>query len=137
MREPLGRLEVLLLQRSVQHAESPYLASRGRVVSLDVCLGLAVRGLEGERAGSLSCVRTWLRKAVYGVKRGGGGRSGWTYLLLVVQALVVVLKHGPAFCLAAVVLGVCVGDVARKDLLPEGEAARGAWPGVSVNYSDL
>jgi hypothetical protein len=60
-----------------------------------------------------------------------------SYLLLVVQALVVVLKHGHAFGLAAVVLGVCVGDVACKDLLPEGEAARGAWPGVSVMYSDL
>jgi len=99
VREPLGRLEVLLLQRGVQHAQSPYLAGGGRVVALDVCLGLAVRGLEGERAGSL---------------------------LLVVQALVVVLKHGHAFRLAAVVLGVCVGDVARKDFLPEGEAARGA-----------
>lgn len=50
----------------------------------------------------------------------------YTYLLLVVQALVVVLKDGHAFRLAAVVLGVCVGDVAREDFLPEGEAARGA-----------
>jgi hypothetical protein len=129
VREPLGRLEVLLLQRSVQHAQSPYLAGRGRVVSLDVCFGLAVRGLEGERAGSLFfCVRNWLRKS---------SLPSLSYLLLVVQALVVVLKHGHAFRLAAVVLGVCVGDVACKDLLPEGEAARGAWPGVSAMYSDL
>lgn len=42
------------------------------------------------------------------------------------QALVVVLKDGHAFRLAAVVLGVCVGDVAGEDFLPEGEAARGA-----------
>ena len=71
-----------------------------------------------------------------GLCSGRGGRLG-TYLLLVVQALVVVLKHGHAFRLAAVVLGVCVGDVARKDFLPEGEAARGAWPGVSVMCSGL
>lgn len=65
MREPLGRLEVLLLQRGVQHAQSPYLAGGGRVVALDVCLGLAVRGLEGERAGSLfffASEKTWLGK---------------------------------------------------------------------------
>ena len=82
------------------------------------------------------CVRTWLGKVV-SARDGVVGRSVWTYLLLVVQALVVVLKHGHAFRLAAVVLGVCVGDVARKDFLPEGEAARGAWPGVSVMCSGL
>lgn len=42
------------------------------------------------------------------------------------QALIVVLEDGHAFRLAAVVLGVCVGDVAGEDFLPEGEAARGA-----------
>lgn len=55
-----------------------------------------------------------------------------THLLLVVQALVVVLENGHALCLAAVVLGVCVGHVAREDFLPEGEAARGACAGSSV-----
>lgn len=54
VREPLGRLEVLLLQRRVQDAQSPYLARRGRVVALYVCFGLAVCGLQGEGAGSLS-----------------------------------------------------------------------------------
>lgn len=49
-----------------------------------------------------------------------------SYLLLVVQTLVVVLKDRHAFRLAAVVLGVCVGHVAGEDFLPEGEAARGA-----------
>lgn len=50
-----------------------------------------------------------------------------TYLLLVVQTLVVVLEDGHAFRLSAVVLCVCVGHVAREDFLPEGKAARGAW----------
>jgi hypothetical protein len=50
----------------------------------------------------------------------------------VVQALVVVLENRHALCLAAVVFGVCVGHVARQDFLPEGEAARGACSGVSV-----
>ena len=54
---------------------------------------------------------------------GGDG----TYLLLVMKALVVVLKDGGAFCLARVVLGVCVGRVACEDFLPEGEAAGWAW----------
>lgn len=49
-----------------------------------------------------------------------------TYLLLVVQALVVVLKHWGTFCFARLVLGVCVCDVAGEDFLPEGEAARGS-----------
>lgn len=53
--------------------------------------------------------------------------AGQTYLLLVVQTLVVVFKDGHAFRLARVVLGVGVGHVAREDFLPEGEAARGTW----------
>tara|TARA_R110002003_G_scaffold1005_4_gene22004 strand:+ start:16173 stop:16562 length:390 start_codon:yes stop_codon:yes gene_type:complete len=48
-----------------------------------------------------------------------------------VQALVVVFEDGLAFCFAAVVFGVGVGDVAGEDFLPEGEAARGAC-GVGV-----
>jgi len=50
----------------------------------------------------------------------------------VVQTLVVVLENGHALCLAAVVLGVCVGHVARENFLPEGEAARGACLVLSV-----
>lgn len=53
--------------------------------------------------------------------------GGSTNLLLVVQALVVVLKHRRALGLAGVVLGVCVGDVAGEDFLPEGEAAGGSY----------
>ena len=49
-----------------------------------------------------------------------------------VQALVVVLENGHAFCLAAVVLGVRVSHVACEDFLPEGEAARGACSDLSV-----
>jgi hypothetical protein len=46
-----------------------------------------------------------------------------TYLLLVVQALVVIFENGLAFRCAAVVFGICVGHVACEDFLPEGEAA--------------
>jgi hypothetical protein len=46
-----------------------------------------------------------------------------TYLLLVVQALIVIFENGLAFRCAAVVFGVCVGHVACEDFLPEGEAA--------------
>lgn len=53
MRKPLGRFQVLLLQRRIQDAQSPYFARRRRVVALDVCFGFAVRGLQGEGAGSL------------------------------------------------------------------------------------
>lgn len=66
-----------------------------------------------------------------------GAASGFhdsPYLLLVVQALVVVLKHRHAFRLAAVVFGVCVGHVACENFLPEGEAARGAWEAMSVVF---
>lgn len=52
--EPLARLEILLLERRIQHAQSPYFARRGRVVALDVCFGFAVGGLEGEGARGLS-----------------------------------------------------------------------------------
>ena len=51
---------------------------------------------------------------------------GLTYLLLVVQALVVVFKHGLAFRSTAVVFGCGVCDVACKHFLPEWKAARGA-----------
>ena len=68
-----------------------------------------------------------------GWKRSGKGRGyRGTYLLLVVKTLVIVLKDGCAFCLARVVLGVCVGRVACEDFLPEGEAAGWAWCGVLV-----
>jgi hypothetical protein len=61
--------------------------------------------------------------------------TGWmdTYLLLVVETLVVVFKDGCAFCFARVVFGVCVGCVACEDFLPEGEAARWAWGVVLVD----
>jgi hypothetical protein len=63
--------------------------------------------------------------------RGGKERleNECTYLLLVVQTLVVVLKVRHAFRLARVVFGVGVCDVAGEDFLPEGEAARGACVG--------
>jgi hypothetical protein len=66
------------------------------------------------------CIHIQVGDGVFGHRQS-------TYLLLMVQALVVVLKDGHAFGLARVVLGVCVGDVAGEDFLPEGEAARGAW----------
>lgn len=47
------------------------------------------------------------------------------YLLLVVQALVVIVERGEALALAGGVVGVGVGDVAGEDFLPEGEAAGG------------
>lgn len=53
VREPLGRFEVLLLQRRVQNPQSPYLTCGRRIVALYVCFGLAVRGLQGECAGGL------------------------------------------------------------------------------------
>jgi hypothetical protein len=57
-----------------------------------------------------------------------------TYLLLVVETLVVVFKDGCAFCFARVVFGVCVGCVACEDFLPEGEAAGWAWGVVLVDF---
>ena len=56
-----------------------------------------------------------------------------TYLLLVVQTLVVVLEDRHALCLARVVFGIGVGHVAGEDFLPEGEAARGACAWVLVS----
>jgi hypothetical protein len=53
VREPLASLEVLLLERRIQYAQTPYLARRRRIVALHVGLGLAVRRLERQRAGSL------------------------------------------------------------------------------------
>ena len=53
VREPLARLEVFLLERRIQHAQSPYLSCRGRVVALDVCFGFAVGCLQGKGAGGL------------------------------------------------------------------------------------
>lgn len=130
MRKPLGCLEVLLLQGSIQHPESPYLARRGRVVALYVCFGFAVRRLQGKRASGL-CKIISLGKR----KKRSVLCLLSTNLLLVVQTLVVVLENGHAFGFAGVVLGVCVGHVAREDFLPEGEAARGAWVGcVSLGF---
>jgi hypothetical protein len=60
-----------------------------------------------------------------------GEREEEQYFFPMVQALVVVFENGLAFCFAAVVFGVGVGDVAGEDFLPEGEAARGAC-GVGV-----
>lgn len=54
VREPLGRLQILLLQRRIKNTQSPYLAGRGRVVALYVGFGFAVGGLKGEGAGGLS-----------------------------------------------------------------------------------
>jgi hypothetical protein len=48
MREPLARLQILLLERRIQHTQPPYLARTRRVVALYVCFGFAVGGLEGE-----------------------------------------------------------------------------------------
>lgn len=45
VREPLARLEILLLERRIQNAQSTYLARGGGVVALDVCFGFAVGGL--------------------------------------------------------------------------------------------
>jgi hypothetical protein len=46
-----------------------------------------------------------------------------TYLLLVVQALIVILQDWHTFSLSRVVICVGVYDVASKDILPEGKAA--------------
>ena len=128
MREPLARLEILLLKRRIQHAQSPYLARRRCVVAIYVGFGFAVRGLVGEGTCSLSFITSLALELRVGVVRGEEGRGGkGTHLLLVVKALVVVLKDGGAFRLARVVLGVCVGRVACEDFLPEGEAAGWAW----------
>jgi hypothetical protein len=163
VREPLASLEVLLLERRIQYAQTPYLARRRRIVALHVGLGLAVRRLERQRAGSLFISRVSFfvmhtdrtdtattattatttttqfriktpaiqekkRKEEKGNKNTEQLRRERkvTYLLLVVQTLVVVLEDGDALCLARVVFGVGVGHVAREDFLPEGEAARGA-----------
>jgi hypothetical protein len=48
MRKPLARLQILLLERRIQHSQAPYFSRRRRVVALDVGFGFAVRGLEGE-----------------------------------------------------------------------------------------
>lgn len=122
MRKPLARLEILLLKRRVEHTESPDL-TRGRcVVTLDVGLSLTVGGLEGDSASGL----TMGVSESFGAWRIGR-RVKMAYLLLVVQALVVILQDGLAFDLAGVGLWGCVGDVAGEDFLPEGEAAGGAW----------
>lgn len=80
----------------------------------------------------LTCDCTWLRC------KGRAGQLMWpgvvlgiglrrTYLLPVMQTLVVVLQWQDALLLPAVVRGGGVGDVAGQDFLPEGEAARRAW----------
>jgi len=48
MRKPLARLQILLLKRRIQHAQTPYLARARRVVARDVRFGFAVCSLEGE-----------------------------------------------------------------------------------------
>jgi hypothetical protein len=45
------------------------------------------------------------------------------YLLLVVQALVIILQCWRALLLARIVLGRCVDNVAGHNLLPERKAA--------------
>lgn len=65
----------------------------------------------------------------------GGGQwrkteEEYHYLLLVMQTLIVVLEYGRAFCLAGIVFGVGVCDVAGEDFLPEGEAAGGPYTAV-------
>jgi len=139
MREPLARLKILLLKRRIQHAQSPYFACGRCVVAFYVGFGFAVRGLQGEGTCGLvlQCQRWCSGLEVWGGlvgivegKRAWDGNGGYmrvTHLFLVVKALVVVLKDGGAFCLARVVLGVCVGRVACEDFLPEGEAAGWAW----------
>jgi hypothetical protein len=54
VREPLARLQILLLERRVQYTQPAYLARRRRVVALDVGLLFAVCRLEGGGACSLS-----------------------------------------------------------------------------------
>jgi hypothetical protein len=63
MRKPLAWLEVLLLERRIQHTETPYLAGRGRIVSLDLGFSFAVGGLEGE--GSCGLYHHIYRLATY------------------------------------------------------------------------
>lgn len=53
MRKPLAGLQVLLLERRIQHTQPPYLARARGVVALNVGFGFAVCGLEGEGACSL------------------------------------------------------------------------------------
>jgi hypothetical protein len=60
---------------------------------------------------------------------------GCAYFFLVVQALVVIFKHGLAFRCARVVFGGGVGYVACEDFLPEGEAAGWAYEGVMLALS--
>jgi hypothetical protein len=48
VRKPLARLEILLLERRIQHTQAPYLACARRIVAFDVRFGFAVRGLQGE-----------------------------------------------------------------------------------------
>ena len=49
--------------------------------------------------------------------------KGAAYLLLVVQALVVVVERGQALALGVGAVDVAVGHIAGEDFLPEGEAA--------------
>jgi hypothetical protein len=47
----------------------------------------------------------------------------------VVQTLVVVLHYRETFLSSAGIFGVGVDDVAREEVLPEGETAAGTWRG--------
>jgi hypothetical protein len=78
MREPLARLQVLLLERRIQHAQPPYLARARRVVALDVGFGFAVCGLEGEGACGLdsqTLAHVGCGEGMVGSIMGGGGRN--------------------------------------------------------------
>lgn len=122
MREPLARLEILLLKRRIQDTQPPYLSRRRRIIAFYISFGFAVRGLQGEGTCSLFTIAL----AWHTIFRKGRFMGRWmesTHLLLVVQTLVVVFEDGCAFCFARVVFGGCVGRVACEDFLPEGEAA--------------
>ena len=53
VREPLARLEVLLLERRIEDAHAADLAGARGVVAPDVCLLFAVGGLDGGGSGVL------------------------------------------------------------------------------------
>jgi hypothetical protein len=54
VRKPLARLQILLLERRIQHAQTPYLACTRRIIALDVRFSFAVCGLESEGSRSLN-----------------------------------------------------------------------------------
>jgi hypothetical protein len=54
MRQPLPRLQILLLERRIQDSESANLPRARRVVALNLGFGLAVRSLQGKGARGLN-----------------------------------------------------------------------------------